>query len=88
VYSGRQWLEIMPAAASKANAILMLKEKLGCDRVVCFGDGKNDISMFSICDEKYAVANAVDELKAMATAVIGSNNQDGVARWLAENAEY
>lgn len=88
LYTGRQWLEIMPVTASKANAIMMLKEKLGCDRVVCFGDGKNDISMFEMCDEKYAVANAVDELKAIATAVIGSNNEDGVARWLAENRQY
>ena len=88
VYTGRQWLEIMPKAASKANAVLMLKEKLGCDRVVCFGDGKNDISMFNICDECYAVENAVEELKSIATATIGSNNADGVARWLAENGEY
>lgn len=88
VYSGRQWLEIMPVAAAKAKAVMMLKEKLGCDKVVCFGDGKNDISMFEVCDEKYAVANAVDELKAIATAVIGANNDDGVARWLLENREY
>ncbi len=88
VYSGRQWLEIMPKAASKANAILQLKEWLGCDRVVCFGDGKNDISMFRIADECYAVENAVDELKAVATGVIRPNNADGVARWLAENAVY
>lgn len=87
VYSGRQWLEIMPKAASKANAVLMLKEKLGCDRLVCFGDGKNDISMFSIRDECYAVANAVEELKAVATAVIGDNNEDGVAKWLLENGD-
>ncbi|MDE5891615.1 MAG: HAD family hydrolase, partial [Acetatifactor sp.] len=33
----------------------------------------------------YAVENAVPELKAIATAVIGSNDSDGVARWLAEN---
>ena len=88
VYSGRQWLELMPKAASKANAVLMLKEKLGADKVVCFGDGKNDISIFNVCDEKYAMANAVDELKAVATAVIDSNNNDGVAKWLLENGKY
>ena len=88
LYTGRYWLEIMSSASGKANAVMMLKEKLGCDKVVCFGDGKNDISMFNVCDEKYAVANAVDELKAVATAVIGSNNDDSVAKWLAENGEY
>ena len=88
IYSGRQWLDIMSHATSKANAVLQLKEQLGCDRVVCFGDGKNDLSMFSIADECYAVENAVDELKAAATGVIGPNNRDGVARWLAENAVW
>lgn len=88
VYTGRQWLEFMPKTAGKANAVMMLKEKLGCDRVVCFGDGKNDISMFQCCDRGYAVANAVDELKAIATAVIDSNDNDGVAKWLLENSGY
>lgn len=50
-----------------------------------FGDGKNDMDMFEIADECYAVENAVPELKAMATAVIGGNDSDGVARWLESN---
>lgn len=82
IYSGEQWLEIMPRTVSKANAILQLKEKLGIDHIVAFGDGKNDIDMFEIADESYAVENAVDELKAIATGVIESNDSDGVAKWL------
>lgn len=85
IYTKHQWLEIMPKAASKANAIKQLKEHLGCDKLVVFGDGKNDIDMFELADEAYAVENAVDELKEVATAVIGSNNEDGVAKWLEEN---
>lgn len=85
-YMHCHWLEIMPKAASKANAILRLKELLGCDRVVAFGDGKNDIDMFEVADEAYAVANAADELKRIATAVIGCNNDDGVAKWLEQFA--
>ena len=88
VYTGRQWLEIMPEAASKANAVLQLKQALGADRIVCFGDGKNDISMFLAADECYAMGNAVPELKAIATAVIDTNNNDGVARWLLENRDF
>lgn len=87
IYSGEQWLEIMPLAASKSNAIRQLREKLGCDRLVVFGDGKNDIDMFELADEGYAVSNAAPELKAVATAVIGSNDEDAVARWLSEYAE-
>lgn len=85
IYSGEQWLEIMPKAVSKANAIMQLKTQLCCDKVIVFGDGKNDIDMFEIADECYAVENAADELKERATAIIGSNNEDGVARWLESN---
>ena len=52
------------------------------DYIVAFGDGKNDMDMFEIADEAYAVENAVDELKAIATDVIGSNDSDAVAKWL------
>lgn len=85
LYSGKPWLEIHPKGATKANAILALKRILGCDKIVCFGDGKNDISMFEIADECYAVANAAPELKTKATATIGTNESDAVAKWLAEN---
>lgn len=82
IYRDEYWLEIMPRKATKANAILKLKELLGCDRIVSFGDAINDIPMFEISDECYAVENAVDKLKQMATQVIESNNNDGVAKWL------
>ena len=77
----------MPAAASKSNAIRQLKAHLGCERLVVFGDGKNDIDMFQLADESYAVENAAPELKAVATGVIGSNNDDAVAKWLLKNAD-
>ncbi|MNP09592.1 putative phosphatase [compost metagenome] len=86
LYREEYWCEIMPKPATKANAILKLKEKLGCTRVVCFGDGLNDLSMFGIADECYAVANAVEALKTAATGTIGANSEDGVAVWLRQNA--
>lgn len=85
IYTHEQWLEIMPRAASKSNAVIQLKKLLGCDRLIVFGDGKNDIDMFEIADECYAVRNAHEELKRKATAVIDSNDEDGVARWLMQN---
>lgn len=85
IYTNKQWLEIMPKSASKSNAIRQLKSYLGCDKLVVFGDGKNDIDMFEIAEESYAVQNADDVLKKKATAVILSNNDDGVAKWLEEN---
>ena len=88
IYDDAMWLEIHPKNASKANAILALKEMLHCDKIVCFGDGKNDVSMFEISDECYAVSNAEPEVKAIATAVIESNENDGVAKWLFSNAKF
>lgn len=85
LYTKQQWLEIMPQEASKSHAIRQLKQQLGCERLVVFGDGRNDMDMFEAADEAYAVENAVPELKAIATAVIGSNDSDGVARWLREH---
>lgn len=84
IYSGEQWFEILPAKATKANAALQLKGLFDCDKIVSFGDGKNDISLFRISDECYAVENAVTELKKIATGIIGSNNNDGVAEFLIE----
>lgn len=85
IYTKEQWLEIMPLEASKSNAIAQLRTMLNCEKVIAFGDGKNDIDMFQIADESYAVANAHEELKKYATAVILSNDEDGVARWLETN---
>lgn len=88
LYSSEYFCEIMPKKATKANAIRKLKELLHCDRVVSFGDAINDIPMFQISDECYAVENAVEELKSLATGIIGSNDNDGVALWLKENAVF
>jgi len=85
-YSEAQWCELSPANATKANAALLLKAMLGCDKLIVFGDYNNDISLFSVADEKYAMSNAVPELKAIATAVIDSNDDDGVAKWIERNA--
>nr|WP_241147406.1 HAD hydrolase family protein [Thomasclavelia spiroformis] len=74
-----------PKTASKANAILKLKEILKCDEIVCFGDAINDLEMFKVSNQSYAMENAVDQLKKHATAIIDSNENDGVANWLIKN---
>lgn len=88
LYRPEYWCEIMPKKASKAEAIKKLKEICGCDRIVSFGDAINDIPMFEISDECYAVENAVAGLKEIATGIIASNDQDGVAKWLRSHAGY
>ncbi len=84
LYREEYWCEIMPKKATKANAIKQLKKLFQYDRVIAFGDAVNDIPMFETADECYAVANAVSELKKIATDIIASNEEDGVAKWLLE----
>ena len=86
-YSEDFWLEVMPDLATKADGALYLKQALGCDRLVAFGDGVNDIPMLQAADDGHAMANAHELLKAVATDVIGSNEADGVARWLETHAD-
>ena len=81
-YWDEYWLEICPQNCTKAKAVLKLKETFGFEKLVVFGDSVNDLSMFRSADESYAVANAIDELKEAATAVIGSNEEDAVADFL------
>ncbi len=81
-YREEYWLEIFPREATKAKAIQKIMQKYQCERLVVFGDSLNDISMFQIADEAYAVANAEVSLKAIATGIIGDNNSDSVAKWL------
>ncbi len=87
LYRPEYWCEIMPKKATKAEAIRKLKKLWDCDRVVSFGDTINDIPMFRISDECYAVSNAVEALKELATGIIGSNDEDGVAKWLQEHVK-
>ena len=80
------WMAVVAANVSKAAAITRLALMVEATRVVVFGDNINDLPMFEIADESYAVANAVAEVRLAATAVIGANHQDGVARWLSDHA--
>ena len=82
IYNGLYCLEIFSDKASKKNAIIKLKEYLSCDEIVVFGDNYNDLSMFEIADRKYAVMNALDEVKSLATETIESCNDDGVAKFI------
>lgn len=82
IYSddGRWYMEVFAETASKYNAVLFLKEKFGYDRIIAFGDNLNDIPMFKASDECYAVENAKDEVKAVASGIIGKNTDDSVVK--------
>lgn len=84
-YTEYWFLEVYSADASKANAALELKALVNADRITAFGDNLNDLTLFLVADEAYAVENAVPEVKAAANAILESNRADGVAKFLLED---
>jgi Cof subfamily protein (haloacid dehalogenase superfamily) len=79
---GWRWIDVHHSNASKGSAVEALRRQLGASRVVVFGDGLNDLSMFDSADEAYAPANASDQVKQAASAVIGHHDEDGIAQFL------
>lgn len=73
-------LELFAPGVSKASAVQALKSQTGADRLIVYGDNLNDLPMMAVADESVAVANALPEVKAAATRVIGPNTADAVAR--------
>lgn len=68
----RSWnisLEILKKSNAKGAAIKRLASKLGSRLTVGVGDYENDIEMIKDADIGYAVANACDELKAVADRI-------------------
>lgn len=81
---GAFFLDVYNENASKANGIKFLADYIEHNKVITFGDGENDIPMFEMADECYALDNAKDELKLISTKVIGNNNEDAVVKFLVE----
>ncbi len=77
---------IMNRKATKANGIRLLAQRHGIslENIVAFGDDYNDIDMLKTCGVGVAMANALEAVKESADAVCSSNDEDGVAHWLAD----
>lgn len=81
---GQYFMDVMERNANKGTALMRMQERLGIrkEEIVAFGDNHNDLEMIAAVGTSYAVANARKEVKAAATAVIESNNEDGVLKQL------
>lgn len=75
-------IEILGRNVSKASAVTHLKELTGATHLTVFGDNLNDLPMMAVADVAVATANAVDKVKEAADIVIGTNNEDSVARYI------
>lgn len=81
---GWYWLTIHHKKATKDQAIEQIMDQFGykVDDLTVFGDEMNDYKLFTMAARSIAVANAVEGLKAVATHVIGSNEEDSVVKFL------
>ena len=81
MFTADWYFEYTAPGIDKAHALEGALPKLGIDasEVAAFGDGQNDKSMLAWAGTGVAMANAVDETKAVAQMVTASNNEDGIA---------
>ncbi|MCR4678617.1 MAG: HAD family hydrolase [Lachnospiraceae bacterium] len=79
-------MQVMSAEATKWNGINEMLGAFGISpsEAVYFGDDNDDVEPIRLCGRGVAVSNALDCVKAVADAVAGSNDEDGVARYLEE----
>ncbi|MEU5433990.1 HAD family hydrolase [Streptomyces sp. NPDC020719] len=81
VMAGAGVVELLPLGLSKATGLSLAARRLGCRSTdtIAFGDMPNDIPMFGWAQHGVAMANAHDELKAVAHEITASNEDDGIA---------
>jgi len=83
------WLDLAPMGVNKGTALARVREELGIPGpdVLVAGDGRNDLEMFEWAvaggGRAVAMGQAPDELKAVASEVTASVDDDGLARVLA-----
>ncbi|GAA5613088.1 HAD family phosphatase [Streptomyces platensis] len=79
--AGEGIVELLPLGLSKATGLSLAARRLGLTAkdTIAFGDMPNDIPMFGWAAHGVAMANAHDELKAVADEFTASHEDDGVA---------
>jgi Cof subfamily protein (haloacid dehalogenase superfamily) len=83
------WLDIAPMGVTKASALEQRRQALNIpgNRVITIGDGRNDINMFEWANAggglSFAMGQGPDEVRAAASMVTASVEEDGVAEVLA-----
>lgn len=78
-------LEVFPPGVDKARTVSQLKDAVGAERLVVFGDSINDMSMLAAADVAVAVENAIPEVKEAADIVIGPNTADSVSQFIIQD---
>ena len=82
------YLEIIPASINKGEGLRQICRVTGIplEETVAFGDSENDIPMLRAAGTGVAMGNADPEVKKAADIVTDSNNEDGIAHFLAQHS--
>lgn len=85
MFTANMYYEFTDYGIDKARALDHVFQQVGIarDQTIAFGDGHNDRSMLEYAGISVAMDNAVDAIKAIATDVTRSNNEEGIAHHLA-----
>ena len=80
VSSGYGCIDILQAGIHKAWGLeeLLKRWDLTSQQIMAFGDSENDVEMLEMAGIAYAMENADDKAKAVATALAPANSQGGV----------
>lgn len=71
------WIDIAPAGVSKASALEPLRARLGLERTLALGDGRNDVEMLRWATRGVAMGHAPADVQAAADEVTGPIDEDG-----------
>ena len=86
VRSEPTYLEILPAGASKGDALDRISAMTGVplSRIAAFGDSYNDMEMLEFAGLGVAMGNSPDDVKARADVVTDTNERDGISKAMEE----
>jgi len=90
MFTGPFYFEFTAKGIDKAKALDTVLIPMGYkkEEMIAFGDGYNDASMVKYAGIGVAMANAVDDLKAVADEITLSNEEDGIAYTLNKYFPY
>jgi hydroxymethylpyrimidine pyrophosphatase-like HAD family hydrolase len=81
IRSQSYYLDITPPGCDKGTFVQAMARRLGIatDAVATIGDMQNDLAMFRNSGLSFAMGNATDDVKKVATHVTTSNENEGFA---------
>lgn len=83
-FSDGYWYKFTKKGITKENAVKEVCDKCGIstDEIIAFGDDFADAGMLELCGIGVAMENSIDDIKAKADIIIGSNDSDSIADFL------